>query len=42
MIPKDHKCLHCVWAQYVGTGFFCPWPEGYCVKEDSNERGDQL
>jgi hypothetical protein len=23
-IPKDHKCWNCVWANYVGTGFFCP------------------
>jgi len=34
MIPKDHKCWGCVWARFVGTGFFCPWPEGMCLKKE--------
>ena len=36
-IPGNHKCLFCIWAKYVGTGFTCPWPEGYCVKEGSKK-----
>ena len=33
MIPKNHKCWFCIWATYVGTGFFCPLPKGVCVKQ---------
>lgn len=30
-IPKEHKCWHCAWASFVGTGFYCPLVG--CVKQ---------
>lgn len=31
---KTAKCVGCEWAQYVGTGFFCPLPVGMCMKKE--------
>lgn len=33
----EDKCLYCVWAKWVGTGVFCPWPKGMCLKNDEKK-----
>lgn len=30
----SRKCVNCVWAKWTGTGFFCPWPRGVCMKPE--------
>ena len=29
---KDHFCLYCPYAKFIGDRFFCPFVEGTCYK----------
>ena len=32
-VSPKHKCWNCVWSTFTGDGFYCPRPEGTCIKE---------